>query len=372
MYPIIVFIEKRMEKMIISDFEVYRIHIPLKTPFIISAGAQEVYNGVLVKLTTDDDTVGWGEAAPSERVTGETIESVVTVLEEKIKPKLIGEDGLSLNRNLKLMDSAMQENSSAKSAVDFALHELFTKSTRIPLKDFLGGCRNEIETSFTVVIGSVEQSVEDAKRLVEDENFKILKVKIGGDPGEDIERIRAIREAVGDRIRLRLDANEGYSVETAISTLNELHQYDIEFVEQPVPSDDLEGMAGVRNNVEIPIMADESVRGPVDVPQIIEHECADMINIKLMKAGGIHNGIKIASMAAEAGMVCQIGCFIETSIGIAAATHVALAVENIKFADLDGHLFLKQDVVGDFQLTHEGVNRVSGDPGLGIKVTIPS
>jgi L-alanine-DL-glutamate epimerase-like enolase superfamily enzyme len=249
---------------------------------------------------------------------------------------------------------------------------MFTKSTHTSLKDFIGGFRDEIETSFTVVLGSIEKSVADAKRLVEEEKFQILKVKIGVDPEKDIARVKAIREAVGEVPRIRLDANEGYEVETAINTLNELQQYDIEFVEQPVVWDDLEGMAGVRNNVEIPIMADESVREPEDVARIIEHQAADMINIKLMKAGGIHNGVKIASMAAEAGMVCQIGCFIETSIGIAAATHVALAVENIKYADLDGHLFLTQDVVGDFKLTHDGINRVSSEPGLGINVTIPS
>ena len=354
--------------MIIENFEIFPMKIPLKTPFVISAGAQDDYEGVLVKLTADDGTVGWGEASPSERVTGETVETVVNVLDKKIKPKLMGEDGMSLNRNLKLIDLAIQDNSSARTAVDIALHDLFTKSTHIQLKDFIGGFRDEIETCFTVVIGSVEKSVEDARRLVEEEKFKILKVKIGVNPEEDIARIKAIREAVGDEPRIRVDANEGYSVETAITTLNELQQYDIEFIEQPVAADDLEGMAKVRDKVEIPIMADESVREPEDVSQIIEHQCADMINIKLMKAGGIHNGLKIASMAAEAGMVCQIGCFIETSIGIAAATHVALAVENIKFADLDGHLFLKEDVVGDFQLTHGGINRVSSEPGLGLVI----
>ena len=213
--------------------------------------------------------------------------------------------------------------------------------------------------------------MEDAKRLIEDERFKILKVKIGVDSKKDIARIKAIREAVGDEPRIRVDANEGYSVDTAIATLNELQQYDIEFVEQPVASDDLEGMANVRDAIEIPVMADESVREPQDVYNIIDYQAADMVNIKLMKAGGIHNGLKIASIAAEAGMVCQIGCFIETSIGIAAATHVALAVENIKFADLDGHLFLTQDLVGDFKLTNEGINKVSNEPGLGLNVTIP-
>jgi o-succinylbenzoate synthase len=361
-----------MNSMIISEFEIYPVQIPLKTPFVISAGAQDDYEGVLLKITADDGTVGWGEASPSERVTGETVDSVVNVLETKIKSKLIGEDGLDLNRNLKLIESTIQDNSSARTAVDIALHDLFTRSTHVPLKDFIGGFRDKIETCFTVVIGSIEQSVKDAIRLVEEENFQILKVKIGVDPEEDIARVRAIREAVGEEPRIRLDANEGYEVETAINTLNDLQQYDIEFVEQPVASDDIEGMAGVRNNVEIPIMADESVREPEDVAQIIEHQAADMINIKLMKAGGIHNGVKIASMAAEAGMVCQIGCFIETSIGIAAATHVALAVENIKYADLDGHLFLTQDVVEDFKLTNEGINRVSSKPGLGFKVTTPS
>lgn len=357
--------------MIIDSFKIYPLKIPLKTPFVISAGAQDSYEGVLVKLTADDGTVGWGESSPSERVTGETPETVANILESKLKPKLIGEEALDLNRVLNIVEGVVQDNFSARAAVDIALYDLFTKSTNIQLKDFIGGYRNEIETCFTVVIGSVEQSVKDAKRLIEEEHFKILKVKIGVDPEEDVARIMAIRDAVGYEPRIRVDANEGYSVQTAITTLNKLDQYEIEFVEQPVPSDDLEGMAEVRKSVEIPVMADESVRAPEDVGRIIEAQAADMINIKLMKAGGIRNGVKIASLAAEAGMLCQIGCFIETSVAIAAATHVALAVENVKFADLDGHLFLKQDVIKDYQITHEGVNRVSGESGLGIDVVVP-
>ncbi|MCK5562461.1 MAG: dipeptide epimerase [Thermoplasmata archaeon] len=352
----------------IDNFEIYPLKIPLKVPFVISAGAQYSYEGVLVKLTADDGTVGWGESSPSERVTGETPETVAKVLDTKLKPKLIGEEALGLNRVLNSVEGSVQDNSSARAAVDIALYDLFTKSTNIQLKDFIGGYRDELETCFTVVIGSVEQSVKDAQRLIEEEHFKILKVKIGVEPDEDVARIMAIRDAVGYEPRIRVDANEGYSVQTAITTLNKLDQYEIEFVEQPVPSDDLEGMAEVRKNIEIPVMADESVRAPDDVGRIIEAQAADMINIKLMKAGGIRNGVKIASLAAEAGMVCQIGCFIETSVGIAAATHVALAVENIKFADLDGHLFLKQDVIQDFQITHEGINRVSGEPGLGLQI----
>ncbi len=358
--------------MIINSFEIYPIKIPLKTPFVISAGAQYTYEGVLVKLTADDGTVGWGEASPSERVTGETLESVGQVLTAKIKPLLMGEEIMELNRLLNKLEINIHNNSSARAAVEIALYDIFTRTTRSQLKDFIGGYREEIETCFTVVIGSVEQSVEDAQRLIEDERFKILKVKIGADPGEDIARIKGIRDVVGYEPRIRVDANEGYTVKSAISTLNALHKYELEFVEQPVPSDDLKGMAEVRKKVEIPIMADESVRAPDDVGRIIEAQAADMFNIKLMKAGGIRNGVKIANIAAEAGMPCQIGCFIETSIGIAAATHVALAVENIKFADLDGHLFLENDVIKDFQITHEGVNRVSGEPGLGIEVEVPS
>jgi L-alanine-DL-glutamate epimerase-like enolase superfamily enzyme len=200
---------------------------------------------------------------------------------------------------------------------------------------------------------------------------KVLKVKLGVDSDEDVKRIRALREAFGHEVKITGDANEGYSVDQAIETLNKMHRYNLEFVEQPVSSDNLEGLKKIRQAVDIPIMADESACTIEDVENLINLEAVDMINIKLMKCGGLRNAAKITTLAENANMPCQIGCMIETGVAITAGTHIALALENITYADLDGHTFLTQDIVTNHQITMDGLNTISGLPGLGIEVDIP-
>jgi len=191
------------------------------------------------------------------------------------------------------------------------------------------------------------------------------------DSDEDVARIRALRDAFGDEIKISGDANEGYSVDQAIFTLNQMDRYNLEFVEQPVPAYDIMGLKDVRDAVEVPIMADEAAQSVEDVKNILQHEAADMINIKLMKCGGLRNAVKITDLTQNEGMVCQLGCMIETGVAITAGTHIALALQNIRYADLDGHTFLTQDIVTNHQITKNGFNTITGRPGLGIDVNIP-
>ena len=357
--------------MIIKDLLVHSIKIPLKTPFIISAGAQRVYDGVILELKTEDGTTGWGEAAPSSRVTGETAQSVITALDETVKPMVIGKDIEDIDDILDSVETALPTQPSACCALDIALHDLKAKAANIPVKDLFGNYRKEIPISFTVVIGSVEESIKSAEKYIE-LGAKVLKVKLGVDPDEDVDRIRALRQAFGDEIKITGDANEGYSVDQAIDTLNQIHRYNIEFVEQPVPAYDIMGLKDVRDAVEVPIMADEAAQSLEDVKNILQHEAADMINIKLMKCGGLRNAAKIAYLTENAGIPCQLGCMIETGVAITAGTHIAIALENMKYADLDGHTFLIQDIVMNHQITRDGLNTISGRPGLGIDVKLPN
>ncbi|WP_455392234.1 mandelate racemase/muconate lactonizing enzyme family protein [[Eubacterium] cellulosolvens] len=351
----------------ITNFEIFPITIPLRTPFIISAETQTDYFGVLLKLTTDDGLEGWGEAVPSERVTGETFGSVKNALDTIIKPLVMGQDAEDFESIMDTVETVLRDQPSACCAVDLALHDLKGKKAKLPVKHLLGGYRENIPISFTIVIGSVEEAVKSAHEYL-DMGAKVLKVKLGVNPEEDVARIKALREVFGNEIKLTGDANQGYSVTQAIDTLNKLSKYDLEFVEQPVHADDVMGLATIRQAVEVPIMADESACTVADALKLVKLNAVDMINIKLMKCGGLRNAVKISNIAEAAGMVCQIGCMIETGVAITAGTHLALGLKNIQYADLDGHLFLKHNIVKDHQITQNGCNTISGRAGLGVGV----
>jgi L-alanine-DL-glutamate epimerase-like enolase superfamily enzyme len=185
---------------------------------------------------------------------------------------------------------------------------------------------------------------KDAKKAVK-KGFKALKVKIGINPMEDVERVRLVRETVGNKIQIRIDANQGWTPKQAIEALNKIEKFNVQFVEQPVPPENIKDLIKVRKNSPIPVMADESVHSPKDAFRLIQAEAVDFINIKLMKSGGILMGRKIAEIAEAAGVPCMIGCMSESGIGIAAGAHLAAAVKNIQYADLDADLFQKEALV---------------------------
>jgi L-alanine-DL-glutamate epimerase-like enolase superfamily enzyme len=231
----------------------------------------------------------------------------------------------------------------------------------------MGGYRTEVLTDLTLGIKSPKEMVRDAVKAVK-KGFKALKVKVGVNPAEDVERIRLIREAVGGDIQIRIDANQGWIPKQAIEVLSRVEKFNIKFAEQPVPAEDIKGLIKVKKNSPIPIMADESVHSPEDALRLIQAEAVDLINIKLMKSGGILKGRKIADIAEAAGVPCMIGCMGESAIGISAGAHLAAAVKNIQYADLDSDLLLKD------KLAKKGGTKVknsmrtfSKQYGLGIK-----
>ncbi len=356
--------------MLISDFKIHPINIPLNTPFKIADSTQTEYKGIILELQTDNGITGWGEAAPSARVTGETPESVTSTLKTVIRPMILGHDALELEYIMDELEQKIPHQPSARCALDIALHDLKGQAARVPVKHLFGAFRDEIPISFTVVIGSVEESLKSAKQYI-DQGAKVLKVKLGVDPEIDVKRVAALREAFGYEIRLTGDANQGYTVKQAIKTLNELVRFELEFVEQPVAANDINGLQEVHKAVDIPIMADECAQSVSDVMNLVKLDAVDMVNIKLQKCGGLRNAVKISKITETAGKPCQIGCMIETGIGITAGTHLALAFENIKYADLDGHMFLTKDIIIGHQITKEGVNTISGKPGIGVCVSHP-
>ena len=350
----------------IKQIEVFPVTLGYKEPFRIAPGASTESHNVIVKIVTDYGVVGWGESSPSERVTGETAETVIKTL-DKIAPKLIGMCPLRIEQDVDVMDSVVEGNPAAKAAIDIALHDILGKTARKSLYMLMGGYRNEVLTDITLGIKSPKEMAEDAVKAVK-KGFRALKVKVGVDPTEDVERIKMIRSAVGGKMQIRIDANQGWTPRQALEALNKMKKFNIQFAEQPVPAEDLKGLVEVRKNSPIPIMADESVHSPEDALRLIQAEAVDFINIKLMKSGGILKGRKIAAIAESAGIPCMIGCMGESEIGIAAGAHLAAAVKNIQHADLDSDLLLKDKLVKKGGTKVKDSMRVfPKQDGLGIK-----
>lgn len=341
----------------IRTFEWEQVEIPLKKPFKIALGTTEVYRGVILRICTEE-YCGYGEAAPSPRITGETTESVIGAL-KKMKSLVLGKNPLDVGRIMNDVNRAIVGNTSAKSAVDMALHDILGKRSSLPLYMILGGERDRIPTSLTVGLGSVKDTVKSSKNLIS-QGARILKVKIGGDPEEDIERIRAIREITD--IPIRVDANQGYTLKRAMYVLRSIYRYDVEFVEQPIPAKQIEDLAILRKETEIPIMADESAHSKEDVLRLIGK--VDAINIKLMKSGGIREAIRIISLARAAGMKVMVGCMVETKLGISAGAHFALGY-GADYADLDGFWDLSSQPFEGVKFK-DGFIEVSERAGLGI------
>lgn len=352
----------------ITDIKLKEISIPLIRPFVIALGARYEYTGVVVKIATDEEIFGIGEASPSARITGETPKTVIDVIQNQIKPAIIGKNPLDIETIVDQVDSTILNHTSAKCAIDTALYDILGKYTHLPVKALLGGTyREEINTSITIGIKSIEESLKEGREMVES-GVKIIKVKIGLNPKEDIEKIKKLREEVGHDIAIRVDGNQGYEVREAIEVLKKIAPYKIEFIEQPVKCWDIPGMKQVKEASEIPVMADEGVHSPQDAIKFIKAEACDFINIKLMKAGGIRNAIKIANIAEGAGMKCMIGGMTETKIGMTAATHVAAAIKTIKYADLDGHVGLKENITTGGVVTKGSKNHISDKEGLGLEL----
>ncbi len=302
-------------------------------------------------------------------ITGDTHGSIVDAIRHYIAPRLIGQDIANLNRITHLVQAAMEKNSSAKAAVEIAVHDLWGQLYGAPLYKLLGGGDPVITTDITISVDTIDKMVADSLKAVE-RGFDSLKIKVGKDIGVDIERTKAIHAAVEGRALLRLDANQGWTAKQAVYALQTLEDAGVklELVEQPVKAYDLEGLRYVTERVHTPVMADESVFGPMEVIELIRMRAADIVNIKLMKTGGISNAVRIADIAGLHGIDCMIGCMLESSIGVAAAVHLAVAKSDvITKVDLDGPSLCQFDPVEGGVIFNESEISITDAPGLGIR-----
>lgn len=336
----------------IQAIETIPVAVPLTKPFKTALRTVTTAYAIYVKVTTVDGRAGWGEAPPTHVITGDSLGSITYAIEEVIAPLLVGLDVRNREEVFHLLKRSIVRNTSAKAAVDMAIHDLLGQLAGLPLYQLLGGFREKIETDFTVSVNDAVEMADDAERYIAD-GFNVLKVKVGiGDIGEDIARIQAIRERVGAAPKIRLDANQGWKPKEAVFAIGKMEDagLDIELIEQPVAADDVDGLAYVTNHTL----------------RALQLRAADLINIKLMKSGGIHEALKINALAEMYGVECMVGSMIETKLGITAAAHLAASQPNITRFDFDAPLMLAEDIVAGGIVYVGRVIRLPEGPGLGL------
>ena len=342
--------------------------VPLKTPFKTAMRTVDEIEDVVVIMETDTGHIGYGSAPATAVITGDTHGSIIEAISKIIGPALIGRHIEDLNNLTETVQNAIVRNFSAKAAVEIAIYDLYGQLYNAPLYKLLGGGDNTISTDITISVDYIDKMVEDTQNAI-DLGFETLKIKVGKDPALDIERIKAIYAAVNERALIRLDANQGWTPKQTVSVLRALEESGVrlELVEQPVRGDDIEGMKYVTERIHTPVMADESSFGPKEAIELIRTRAADIINIKLMKTGGISNAIKIADIAGIYGVNCMIGCMLESSIGVAAAAHIAVAkASTITMVDLDTPSLGAYDPVSSGVRFNNSEITITDLPGLGI------
>ncbi|MDD7256553.1 dipeptide epimerase [Bullifex porci] len=352
----------------ITEVRIGRISVPLRVPFKTALRRVDSVEDVIVEIHTDTGAVGYGEAPPTGVITGDTTGAIIGALKDHIIKTIIGRDVDDFEALTDSVQKCIIHNSSAKAAVDMALWDLYGQLYNIPVYKLLGGSKDKIVTDITISVNSPEEMARDAITAI-NRGYDTLKVKVGVNPKLDVERLSAIRNAIGARAKLRIDANQAWKPQEAVRILNQMQEQelDIELVEQPVIAHDIEGLKYVTERSYVPVLADESVFSPLDAMKIIQSGAADLINIKLMKCGGITPALKIADAASIMGVECMLGCMLEAKVSVNAAVHVACARSIITKIDLDGPVLCSEDPIIGGSIFDEKDITVSKDPGLGIK-----
>jgi len=351
----------------IVDAEAIAIRIPLKHPFTIALGTLTHSNHVLVRMVDDEGRVGWGETTTFHSVYGYDQKSLFNVITDHLIPAIKGLDPRNMPLLHKRMDQAIPFNLMAKCGIDLAAYDLVGQADQIPIHSIVGGKRvDRISVTAAVGLGPRNETAAMAKELVA-EGFEVIKIKIGIEPDEDFERVKAVREVVGDGVRLRVDANQGYNRETGLKVLTRMEPLALEWIEQPLPNWDLEGLALLAERLDTPIAVDESVYTTHDAQRVITTGAADVVNIKVPKCGGIYRSQKIAAICETAGIPCFLGGCLETTPGTLAQAHFYVATQNIiSAAEMEGPWCYVDDVVKTPMHIEAGMVKIPEDPGLGV------
>ena len=356
----------------ITDISIGTISIPLITPFKTSLRTVDRIRDLIVRVTLDSGETGYGEAPPTAVITGETSQSIAAALRDYLAPAVLGLDLSDRDELFARLDRAMAKNTSAKAALDIAIHDAAARALGLPLFRFLGRnapdrVRTALETDLTISVNDPDTMAADTRAAVA-RGFRILKVKVGKGGPEDVERVHRVREAAGEDAVIRIDANQGWTPEEAVRTIGMMEDagLKIELVEQPVSCHDFKGMQYVTAHTATPVLADESVFSPEDAARIIEEHGADWINIKLMKTGGIYPAEKICDLAERSGVTCMMGCMLESAVSVSGAAHLAAARSVIALCDLDGPSLCAENPYEGGPVYREQQIILPETPGIGI------
>jgi len=318
----------------ISRITLYRYDIPLKAPVIISLGTIEHARNMLVQIETDEGLEGWGEGSPFWMITGETQASGLAAAQDMAR-LLLGRSPTNIGGCVEAIVRYLPAHPTTRSAFDMALHDLAAKIANLPLYAYLGGGNRQLITDETIYLDTPERMAEVAL-IVQAKQPEAIKLKLGTDCQTDIARVRAVRQAIGDEIPIRTDANQGWDVPTATAVLRAIGNWNVQYCEQPVRRTDIAGLRHLRQLSPVPIMADESLFDASDAIRLVREDAVDYFNIKLSKSGGIWEALKINAIAEAAHIRCMIGCMSESRLGLTANAHFAAARPNVTFCDLDG------------------------------------
>jgi L-alanine-DL-glutamate epimerase-like enolase superfamily enzyme len=358
----------------INKVEVFPIGMPYAKPYEQATGVTKMARRVIIKLYTDEGVVGLGEAStllPNR--TGESAQVIAVVIANLFAPLLIGENPLDIQCVMQKLRRASMDKYGflySKTAVDMALHDIAGKVYNVPVAALLGGVvRTSIGVSRSVPLGEPTEVAKAAEKLV-DAGYKMITVKAGLDPALDLQRVKAVRKAVGVGFPVEVDANQGYRADVAVRWLSKMEEYDIENVEQPCPWWDVAGMAEVSRALRCTITADESVLCPAEAMNFVRYQAADAFTIKVAKCGGFLQAKRIAAIADAAGLSCNMGSEHPAGVGTAAMAHFWASTPEIidsvgygspleRFAD---------DIVKNPITFKDGVVHLPAGPGLGIEL----
>ncbi|MEW9676314.1 dipeptide epimerase [Lentibacillus sp. L22] len=350
----------------IKKVEIFGLTMNLIKPFIISYNHFDDMPVILVRMETEDGYFGWGESVPDPYVTGETWESTLEIINHELAPLVIDDSPFNLNLIHQKMNERIFHVPAAKAAIDLALYDLVGNILSQPVYRLIGGkTHSHLDIPNVISILPPKKMAKEAAELLK-KGIRHVKIKVGTDVETDIERIRQVSQVLPKKVKLRVDANQGWTVTEAVYVIEQTRDCRVEWYEQPTKAGDHKAMAEVRNATHVQIMADESIHDISDLIELNKYRGADFINIKLMKTGGIYPALKLASLAESLGLFCQVGSMVETAVGTMAGAHLSLSQYIIRSNEMVGPLMFKDDV-GETEYRDSRII-VSDRSGFGLNV----
>jgi L-alanine-DL-glutamate epimerase-like enolase superfamily enzyme len=355
----------------ITKVEAFPVSIPTKL-YRDAYGEYADYRAVIVKVVTDEKVVGWGEShAKYHEIYGETLESVTGIIKNQLAPALVGEDPFRIERIHDLMDAVIGRAPCAKTGLDLAVYDIMGLTSGRPVYNLLGGkVREKVPIAIEIGINAPKVMADEAAHWVE-RGLRVVKIKAGsGDFEMDMARIKAVRDAVGDKVSLRVDPNTHWSVDESKRAGRYLSQINFEYLEQPVPAWNIDGMAEIRAQAGIKVEADEGAWTVYDVVEHGRRKAADVINLKIPKVGGLMKGKKMAAVADAFGMACMAGAEGEFAGGLSAKAHLAVSTRNALYASDFTEISKMQAwiLTEPMEMDKSGCVEVPDGPGLGVTI----